>query len=32
MDKKALMEKLAREAYEKDSFNGTWLYAETARS
>ena len=28
MDKKALMEKLAREAYEKDSFNGTWLYAE----
>ncbi len=28
MDKKALMEKLAREAYEKGSFNGTWLYAE----
>ena len=28
MDKKAMMEKLAREAYEKDCFNGTWLYAE----
>ena len=28
MDKKALMEKLAREAYEKGCFNGTWLYAE----
>ena len=28
MDKNALMEKLAREAYEKCGFNGTWLYAE----
>ena len=28
MDKKTLMENLAREAYEKGSFNGTWLYAE----
>ena len=28
MDKKALMEKLAREAHEKGCFNGTWLYAE----
>ena len=28
MDKKALMEKFAREAYEKGVFNGTWLYAE----
>ena len=28
MDKKAMMEKLAREAYERDSFNGAWLYAE----
>ena len=28
MDKKALMENLARAAYEKGSFNGTWLYAE----
>ena len=28
MDKKALMEKLAREAHGKGSFNGTWLYAE----
>ena len=28
MDKKALFEKLAREAYEKGGFNGVWLYAE----
>ena len=28
MDKKTLMENLAREAYEKGGFNGTWLYAE----
>ncbi len=28
MDKKTMMEKLAREAYEKGSFNGLWLYAE----
>ena len=28
MDKKAMMEKLAREAYEKGTLNGTWLYAE----
>ena len=28
MDKKTWIEKLAREAYEKGSFNGTWLYAE----
>ena len=28
MDKKASMEKLAREAHEKGGFNGTWLYAE----
>ena len=28
MDKKARIEKLAREAYEKCGFNGTWLYAE----
>ena len=28
MDKKLLMEKLAREAYEKGGFNGVWLYAE----
>ena len=28
MDKKALMENLARAAYEKGSFNGAWLYAE----
>ncbi|MCR4707981.1 MAG: beta-lactamase family protein [Clostridiales bacterium] len=28
MDKKSMMEKLARDAYEKGSFNGTWLYAE----
>ena len=28
MDRNALMEKLARDAYEKGSFNGTWLFAE----
>ena len=28
MDKKALMENLAREAFEKGAFNGAWLYAE----
>ena len=28
MDKKALMENLARELNKKDGFNGAWLYAE----
>ena len=28
MDKHTMMEKLARDAFEKGSFNGTWLYAE----
>ncbi len=28
MDKKTLMEALARQAFERGSFNGTWLYAE----
>ena len=28
MDKKTLMESLAREAHEKGGFNGAWLYAE----
>ena len=28
MDKKAIIDKLYKEAYEKDIFNGTWLYAE----
>ena len=28
MDKKRLIEELARDAYERGSFNGTWLYAE----
>jgi len=28
MDKKTMMEELARKAYEKGSFNGVWLYAE----
>ena len=28
MDKHAMMEKLARDAYEKGGFNGTWLCAE----
>lgn len=31
MDKKTMMENLAREAYEKVSFNGTWLYAENGK-
>ena len=31
MDKKSLMDELARNAYEKDSFNGTWLYAENGK-
>ena len=28
MDKKTIMERLARESHEKGGFNGTWLYAE----
>ena len=28
MDKKTMMENLAREAHEKGAFNGAWLYAE----
>ena len=28
MDKKSLIEKLARDAHEKGGFTGTWLYAE----
>ena len=28
MDKKAIIDALAREGYEKGGFNGTWLYAE----
>jgi len=28
MDKKKIMEKFARDAYDRGSFNGTWLYAE----
>ena len=28
MDKKTMMENLARESYEKGGFNGAWLYAE----
>ena len=31
MDTNRLMEQLARAAYEKDSFNGTWLYAENGQ-
>ena len=31
MDTNSLMEKLARAAYEKGSFNGTWLYAENGQ-
>ncbi|MBP5609603.1 MAG: hypothetical protein J6X66_15225 [Lachnospiraceae bacterium] len=31
MDKKALMENLVQEAYEKKAFNGTWLYAEKGK-
>ncbi len=30
-NKQALMEALAREAYEKGAFTGTWLYAENGR-
>ena len=28
MDKNAMVQNMAREAYEKDGFNGAWLYAE----
>lgn len=28
MDKKTMMENMAREAYERGVFNGLWLYAE----
>ena len=28
MDKNAMMQKLARDSYEKGGFNGVWLYAE----
>ena len=28
MDKKVLLEKLARESFEKEGFNGAWIYAE----
>ena len=28
MDKKTLIDKMARESFEKGGFNGTWLYAE----
>ena len=28
MDKKTLIENMARESYEKGGFNGAWLYAE----
>ena len=31
MDKHIMMEKLAREAFAKDSFNGAWLYAENGK-
>ena len=31
MDKNAMMEKLARDAHEKGSFNGVWLYAENGK-
>ena len=31
MDKKTMLDKLARDAYEKGSFNGTWLYAEKGK-
>ena len=31
MDRKTMMEKHAREAYEKGAFNGTWLYAEDGK-
>ena len=28
MDKKTILDNLARDAFEKGGFNGTWLYAE----
>ena len=31
MDKNAIIQKIAREAYEKGGFTGTWLYAEKGR-
>ena len=31
MDQKTMIEKIAREAYERGSFNGTWLYAENGK-
>ena len=31
MDKKAMIEKLVREAHEKGGFSGTWLYAEKGK-
>ena len=31
MDRKTMMEKHAREAYEKGAFNGPWLYAEDGK-
>ncbi len=31
MDKKTMMENLARELNEKDAFNGAWLYAENGK-
>ncbi|MBR0082155.1 MAG: beta-lactamase family protein [Clostridia bacterium] len=31
MDKKEMIESLARRAYEVDGFNGTWLYAENGK-
>ena len=31
MDKKEVLESLIRDAYEKDVFNGTWLYAEKGK-
>ena len=31
MDKKTLMEKTARESYEKGGFTGAWLYAENGK-
>ena len=31
MDKNTMMETLAREAYERDSFTGAWLYAENGQ-
>lgn len=31
MKKKSMMDKMAREAYEKGSFNGVWLYGENGK-